>query len=296
MADKKKSGLGRGLNSIFGSDVEQFLEDIQNNGGDAPGRKEVEIPVSEIRPNPYQPRKEFDENGLKELAQSIAENGVFQPILVRKSLSGYELVAGERRLRASKMAGKETIPAIIVDFNDTQMMEISLLENIQRKDLTPIEEASAYQQLIKKLNYTQDQLAKRLGKSRTNVANMLRLLSLPDEVKQMVAEGKLSYGQARTLLALDDEDKIIEVAKKTVKEGLSVRELEKLTTKKEDSGKKPKEGKEEKKKDPFTLDVEDRLRKKFATRVEIGNKSITIRYTDIEDLNRILEIMDVIED
>ena len=154
------------------------------------------------------------------------------------------------------MAGKETIPAIIVDFNDTQMMEISLLENIQRKDLTPIEEASAYQQLIKKLNYTQDQLAKRLGKSRTNVANMLRLLSLPDEVKQMVAEGKLSYGQARTLLALDDEDKIIEVAKKTVKEGLSVRELEKLTTKKEDSGKKPKEGKEEKKKEIMDV-IED---------------------------------------
>ena len=293
MAGKKK--LGKDLDQIFGENIDSFLDDIEKNAEKNNSGKS-ELKVSEIRPNPYQPRKEFDENGLKELAQSIAENGVFQPILVRKSLSGYELVAGERRLRASKMAGKETIPAIIVDFNDTQMMEISLLENIQRKDLTPIEEASAYQQLIKKLNYTQDQLAKRLGKSRTNVANMLRLLSLPDEVKQMVAEGKLSYGQARTLLALDDEDKIIEVAKKTVKEGLSVRELEKLTTKKEDSGKKPKEGKEEKKKDPFTLDVEDRLRKKFATRVEIGNKSITIRYTDIEDLNRILEIMDVIED
>ncbi|MBQ1691261.1 MAG: ParB/RepB/Spo0J family partition protein [Erysipelotrichaceae bacterium] len=293
MAGKKK--LGKGLDQIFCENIDSFLDDIEKNAEKNSSGKS-ELKVSEIRPNPYQPRKEFDENGLKELAQSIAENGVFQPILVRKSLSGYELVAGERRLRASKMAGKETIPAIIVDFNDTQMMEISLLENIQRKDLTPIEEASAYQQLIKKLNYTQDQLAKRLGKSRTNVANMLRLLSLPDEVKQMVAEGKLSYGQARTLLALDDEDKIIEVAKKTVKEGLSVRELEKLTTKKEDSGKKPKEGKEEKKKDPFTLDVEDRLRKKFATRVEIGNKSITIRYTDIEDLNRILEIMDVIED
>ena len=293
MAGKKK--LCKGLDQIFGENIDSFLDDIEKNA-EKNNSSKSELKVSEIRPNPYQPRKEFDENGLKELAQSIAENGVFQPILVRKSLSGYELVAGERRLRASKMAGKETIPAIIVDFNDTQMMEISLLENIQRKDLTPIEEASAYQQLIKKLNYTQDQLAKRLGKSRTNVANMLRLLSLPDEVKQMVAEGKLSYGQARTLLALDDEDKIIEVAKKTVKEGLSVRELEKLTTKKEDSGKKPKEGKEEKKKDPFTLDVEDRLRKKFATRVEIGNKSITIRYTDIEDLNRILEIMDVIED
>ena len=203
MAGKKK--LGKGLDQIFGENIDSFLDDIEKNAEKNNSGKS-ELKVSEIRPNPYQPRKEFDENGLKELAQSIAENGVFQPILVRKSLSGYELVAGERRLRASKMAGKETIPAIIVDFNDTQMMEISLLENIQRKDLTPIEEASAYQQLIKKLNYTQDQLAKRLGKSRTNVANMLRLLSLPDEVKQMVAEGKLSYGQARTLLALDDED------------------------------------------------------------------------------------------
>ena len=288
MASKVHGGLGKGLGALLQSTPVASVP---------PGEKVQEIKVSDIRANRYQPRQDFDEGAMEELKESIKSYGVLQPVLVRKLPDGgYELVAGERRLRASKMAGKETIPAIIVDFNDTQMMEISLLENIQRKDLTPIEEASAYQQLIKKLNYTQDQLAKRLGKSRTNVANMLRLLSLPDEVKQMVAEGKLSYGQARTLLALDDEDKIIEVAKKTVKEGLSVRELEKLTTKKEDSGKKPKEGKEEKKKDPFTLDVEDRLRKKFATRVEIGNKSITIRYTDIEDLNRILEIMDVIED
>ncbi len=284
----KKSGLGRGLGSLIDTDASA----IRNKA-----TQQNEIAIDSIEVNPFQPRKDFDETALQELADSIKELGVIQAISVKDMGNGkYQLISGERRLRASKMAGKETIPAIIVDFNDTQMMEISLLENIQRKDLTPIEEASAYQQLIKKLNYTQDQLAKRLGKSRTNVANMLRLLSLPDEVKQMVAEGKLSYGQARTLLALDDEDKIIEVAKKTVKEGLSVRELEKLTTKKEDSGKKPKEGKEEKKKDPFTLDVEDRLRKKFATRVEIGNKSITIRYTDIEDLNRILEIMDVIED
>ena len=235
---------------------------------------------------------EFDEKGLAELAESIKENGVFQPILVRKSLQGYELVAGERRLRASKMADKETIPAIVVDFDDRQMMEISLLENIQRKDLTPIEEANAYQQLIRKLDYTQDELAKRLGKSRANVANMLRLLSLPEEVKKLVNEGKLSYGQARTLLSLENEEEMIALAKRTVKEGLSVRELEKLTSKKGEGKKRP----EEKKKDPFTADVEDRLRRKFSTKVEIGNKCITIRYTDIEDLNRILEIMDVIED
>ncbi len=289
MAAKKK--LGKGLDAIFGQDIDSFLNEIEESAEKSGGSRD-ELKISEIRPNPYQPRKEFDEKGLEELAESIKENGVFQPILVRKSVQGYELVAGERRLRASKMAGKDTIPAIVVDFDDRQMMEISLLENIQRKDLTPIEEASAYQQLIKRLDYTQDELAKRLGKSRTNVANMLRLLSLPDEVKQLVNEGKLSYGQARTLLSAENEEEMIALAKRTIREGLSVRELEKLTSKKTEGRKRP----EEKKKDPFTADVEDRLRRKFATKVEIGNKCITIRYTDIEDLNRILEIMDVIED
>ena len=289
MAAKKK--LGKGLDAIFGQDIDSFLNEIEESA-EKSGSGKDELKISEIRPNPYQPRKEFDEKGLAELAESIKENGVFQPILVRKSLQGYELVAGERRLRASKMADKETIPAIVVDFDDRQMMEISLLENIQRKDLTPIEEANAYQQLIRKLDYTQDELAKRLGKSRANVANMLRLLSLPEEVKKLVNEGKLSYGQARTLLSLENEEEMIALAKRTVKEGLSVRELEKLTSKKGEGKKRP----EEKKKDPFTADVEDRLRRKFSTKVEIGNKCITIRYTDIEDLNRILEIMDVIED
>ena len=291
MATRKK--LGKGLDAIFGEDIDSFLDDIEKSAqNNAKGTDELSI--SSIRPNPYQPRKEFDENGLKELAESIKENGVFQPILVRKSLSGYELVAGERRLRASKIAGKKTIPAILVDFDDTQMMEISLLENIQRKDLTPIEEASAYDQLIRKLKYTQDELAKRLGKSRTNVANMLRLLTLPDEIKEKVNQGILSYGQARTLLGAQNEEKMIALAERTIRDGLSVRELEKLI-----SGNENKKGPKvpaEKKKDPFTQDVEDRLRKKFGTRVEIGNKNISIRYTDIEDLNRILEIMGVIED
>ena len=291
MAAKKK--LGKGLDAIFGENIDSFLDDIEKGAAEAAGSSKSELPISQIRPNPYQPRKEFDENGLKELANSIRENGVFQPILVRKSLSGYELVAGERRLRASKLAGKSEIPAIIVDFDDRQMMEISLLENIQRKDLTPIEEATAYRQLISKLGYTQDELAKRLGKSRTNVANMLRLLSLPEKIRSMVNEGRLSYGQARTLLSLEDEGKMISLAERTVREGLSVRELEKLTAKKEKPASGKKKGKDA---DPFTEDVEDRLRKKFATKVEIRNKAICIRYTDTEDLNRILDIMGVIEE
>ncbi len=291
MAGKKK--LGKGLETIFGENFDSFLDDIEKGAAQAEGSVQSELPISQIRPNPYQPRKEFDEAGLKELADSIRENGVFQPILVRKSLSGYELVAGERRLRASKMADKKEIPAIIVDFDDRQMMEISLLENIQRKDLTPIEEAGAYRQLIKKLGYTQDQLAKRLGKSRTNVANMLRLLTLPEGIRDMVDQGTLSYGHARTLLGVEDEKKMNELAQRCVKDGLSVRELEKLVagTKKGKPGKK-----EPKKSDPFTEDVIDRLRRKFSTKVEIRNKTLMIRYNDTEDLNRILDIMGVIED
>ena len=292
MAAKRK--LGKGLDAIFGENIDSFLDDIEKGAAEAAGNVHSDLPISQIRPNPYQPRKEFDENGLKELANSIKENGVFQPILVRKSLSGYELVAGERRLRASKLAGKNEIPAIIVDFDDRQMMEISLLENIQRKDLTPIEEAGAYKQLISKLGYTQDELAKRLGKSRTNVANMLRLLSLPEKIRDMVNTGKLSYGQARTLLSLDDEGKMLALAERTVKDGLSVRELEKLTSRDKSGKKKPAD--KPKNNDPFTEDMEDRLRKKFSTKVEIRNKAISISYTDTEDLNRILDIMGVIEE
>ena len=291
MAKEKK--LKRGLDEIFGQDIDSFLDDISNNSTEYKGTSKSELNISEIRPNPYQPRKEFDEAGLNELADSIRMNGVFQPILVRQSLSGYELVAGERRLRASRLAGKKTIPAIIVDFNDQQMMEISLLENIQRKDLTPIEEASAYDQLIRKLSYTQDELAKRIGKSRTNVTNMLRLLNLPDEIKKMVNEGKLSYGHARTLLSLESEEKMIALAEKTIKEGLSVRQLEDLCKKKET--KKPGKDKPEET-DPFMEDVKNRLQRKYGTKVEIKNKCISIRYNDIDDLNRILEIMNVIED
>ena len=285
MAKKK---LGKGLSEIFGEDIESFIDDIDNNASTSSNKP---LKVDEIRPNPYHPRKVFDKSELEELANSIKENGVFQPILVRKSLSGYELVAGERRLRASKLAGLKEIPVIIKDFNDTQMMEISLLENIQRKDLSPIEEANAYNQLIKKLNYTQEELAKRLGKSRTNITNMLRLLALPSEVQDMVNSNKLSYGQARTLLALDDKDQIIELANKTVKEGLSVRQLEQLTKKPEKKDKPSKVIKT----DPFIEDVKQTLQSKYSTKVEIKDKKLIIHYSNTNDLNRILELMDAIE-
>ena len=292
MANKQKK-LGKGLNAIFGDDIDNFLNDIDNTEAKSKGDS-FKLKISEIRPNPYQPRKDFDQEGLKELAESIKENGVFQPVLVRKAVQGYELVAGERRLRASKLAGKKEIPAILVEFNDKQMMEVSLLENIQRKDLSPIEIAEAYEQLIKKLGYTQEQLASRVGKKRENVANILRLLKLPAEIQVLVNQGKLSYGQARTLLALDSEEQMITLAHKAAKEGTSVRELESIV--KQGSRKlKPKQTKL-KIKDKYIEDVRHRLESMLSTKVDISNKTISIKYTNTDDLNRILEIIGAIEE
>ncbi len=283
MAEKKKR-LGKGLEAIFGSDIDSVLSDIDHREAG-----NTAIKVTEIRPNPYQPRKHFDDEGLKELADSIREHGVFQPIIVRRShVGGYELIAGERRLRASKLAEKTDIPAIIVDMDDAQMMEISLLENIQREDLSAIEEAEAYDNLINKLGYTQDELAKRIGKSRTHVTNMLRLLRLAPEIKTMVNDGKLSYGQARTILAVNDEEKAVDLAKKAVREGLTVRQLEKMTQEKKDN-KKPVEP------DIYLNNVRRILEEKLMTKVEVGKHKITISFADDDDLNRILEKIDCLD-
>ena len=275
--------LKKGLDQIFG-DIDDVINDISGKND------QTELPLEEIRPNPYQPRKTFDDDKINELATSIKEHGVFQPIIVRKSLSGYELIAGERRLRASKIAQKDTIPAIVVDFDDSQMMEISLLENIQREDLSPLEEAEAYDQLLHKLNYTQEELSKRIGKSRPYITNMLRLLKLPLGIKELVNSKKLSYGHARTLLALDDEDRMLELAKKTVKEDLSVRELEKII-----SNTKNKPSVKEKKIDKSLENVRQIIENKFGTKVDINAHKIVISYKDVKDLNRILEIMDCLE-
>ena len=289
---KHENGLGKGLEgmgNVFGVSIDEMLDEISSGSGE---NGSVKLPIDKIRRNPYQPRKTFDEEKLQELAQSIKEHGVFQPILVREAIEGYELVAGERRLRASKIAGLNEIPAIVVKFDEQQMMEISLLENIQREDLSPIEEALAYEELINKLDYTQEKLAHRLGKSRSNITNMLRLLKLPKELQDEVKKGKLSYGHARALLSLDDEKRMIELAEKTIKEGLSVRELEKLVATKEDKETK----KKEEKKDPFFEDVRHRLENNFATKVDISKKAITIHFNGTDDLNRILEKIGMLED
>lgn len=297
MAQQEKQHLGRGLNAIFGQNVEQFLDDIQNNAENAaeiPGRREVEINISEIRPNPYQPRKEFEPKALQELADSIKTHGIFTPLLVRKSVSGYDLIAGERRLRAAKLAGLTQVPAIAVDFTEEQMMEISILENVQREDLNPIEEAAAYESLVKKLGYTQEKLAERVGKSREYCANMMRLLKLPSEVQQLVIEKKLTNGHVRPLLSLEDDGAIYDAAMKIVHDKMSVREVEKYVH--ELNGTEKKAVKPEKKKDPMIRDIENRMSSKLGTQVEINSKKITISFSDTDDLNRILEKLGCLEE
>lgn len=281
--------LGRGLDSIFGQDVSKMLEDIQS-GQD--NQEQLMLPVNEIRPNPYQPRKVFNDEALKELSASIAQHGVFTPILVKKSISGYELVAGERRLRASKLAGKVSIPAILVDFNDQQMMEIALLENIQREDLNIIEEAKAYEQLLQRLNYTQEQLAKRVGKSREHITNTLRLLKLPSDVQEYVTNKQLSMGHVRALLGLKDDNLMRSVAKKAIENGASVRAVEQMV-------KEQLEQKKEKPKETpsiFIKEAQRQLEEFFQTSVKIGTHSVSIHYENEDDLNRLLEMLNLIEE
>lgn len=260
----------------------------------------VELALSTIRPNPYQPRRNFAPAGLEELAKSIKAAGVFQPVIVRQAdanLKRYELIAGERRFRAAKLAGLTTIPAIIRQVNDSEMMEVAILENLQREDLTPLEEAQAYQTLMTKLNLTQAEVAERLGKSRPYIANYLRLLGLPDAVKALVAKGQLSMGQARTLLGLKEPAAVIKLAERAVKENLTVRQLEEIVAK---------AGKEQVRTvtkpvqpvDPFLRAASDQLERRFGTKVAFkqgkqNHGKIEIPYQSADELNRLLELLGV---
>ena len=229
MEQVKRRALGMGLEELFNNeqlDLNKFEEKIVSSTSK---EEIVELPLSELRPNPYQPRKVFDEEKLNELAESIKEHGIFQPIIVKKSIKGYEIIAGERRFRASKLAGKEKIPAIIRDFSDEAMMEIALLENLQRENLNAIEEANAYKKLLQTLKLTQEELANRLGKSRSHITNMLGLLELPTPVKEMIDKEKISMSHARVLSQIKDEEQVIKLANKIVHEGLNVRDIENLT-------------------------------------------------------------------
>ncbi|MEG0314586.1 MAG: ParB/RepB/Spo0J family partition protein [Erysipelotrichaceae bacterium] len=292
MSKKESSHLGKGLEAIFGESLSDVLEDIQQGSNDAYVNGKCEVLVKDIKPNPYQPRKKFDEAKIKELADSIVMHGVFTPILIKKTINGYELVAGERRLRASKLAKLEKIPAILVDFDDQQMMEIALLENIQREDLNAIEEAIGYSKLIDKLGYTQDQLASRIGKSREYVANLLRLLKLPTKVQEYVINKKLTMGHVRALLGLDNKDDIEIVAMQAINQGLSVRNVEKLVK----SLNEPITNSNSKKNYTEFGNVEAIIQSRLQTQVRIDNKQIAIRYNDVEDLNRILELIGCLEE
>lgn len=216
----KKGGLGKGLDAIFHDNARA------DDGG------AVELNINELEPNRGQPRKEFSEEAMRELADSIAQHGVLQPLLVRPLLSGgYQIVAGERRWRAARMAGLATVPALIRELTDSEVMQIALIENLQREDLKPLEEAQGYQALMEEFGFTQDEISKSVGKSRPAVTNALRLLNLPEAVRGMLARGDLSAGHARTLLSFKDEAAMLAAAKRVVAEGLSVRELEKMAKK-----------------------------------------------------------------
>ena len=248
----------------------------------------VELPLSELRPNPYQPRKIFDDEALNELASSIKAHGVFQPIIVKKTIKGYDIVAGERRYRASKKAGLSTIPAIVKDFTDDEMMNIALLENLQREDLSAIEEANAYKAMLDSYQITQEELANKVGKSRSHITNMLGLLKLPASVQDLVLYNKISMGHARVLSKLEDPIKVEDLADKVIKEDLSVRELEELANNNEFKRSTPIN---RVKKDNEYKDVEHMLKEKLGTKVKINSNKISISFTNVQDLNRILEIM-----
>jgi ParB family chromosome partitioning protein len=288
MNDKRKA-LGRGLEQLFNDEGLNF-DTIENSIIEEAKTNDqiVEINLSELRANPYQPRKNFDEEALNELASSIKEHGVFQPIIVKKSIKGYEIIAGERRFRASKLAGMQTIPAIVKDFSDEEMMQIALLENLQRENLTSIEEAKAYKSIIESMNITQDELAKKVGKSRSHITNILGLLKLPASVQDMVLYNKLSMGHARVLSKLDDPKIVEDLAQRVITEDLSVRKLESIVYDNEE-----KEVKTKKNTNNEYKYMENFLKEKLGTNVKINNNKISIKFSNVQDLNRILEIMNI---
>lgn len=286
----KRRALGMGLEQLFNSemlDFDQVEKDIVN---EASKDEIVMLNLDELMSNPYQPRKIFDDDALKELSLSIKEHGVFQPIIVRKSVKGYNIIAGERRVKASRLAGLTQIPAIIRDFTDDEMMQVALLENLQRENLSAIEEAKAYKSIIESLRLTQDELAKKLGKSRSHITNMLGLLRLPLSVQDMVLYGKISMGHARILSKLENKDEIEQLSNRVVNENLSVRDLERITSLSSFSRITPIKKSEKSKEYKY---VEDAIKEKLGTKVSISGNKIKISFATKEDLNRILEILNI---
>ena len=277
---KKKGGLGKGLDAIFAENT-------------AEKEGTVTLRLSEIEPNRSQPRKEFDDEALSELAESIAQHGILQPILVRPIFAGgYQIVAGERRWRAARMAGLMEVPVIIRDMDDAEFMQLALIENLQREDLTALEEAKGYKSLMDTHGFTQEEISKTVGKSRPSVANALRLLSLPEEVQQMMEEGLLTAGHGRTLLAFKNEEDLIKAAKKVAEEGISVRELEKMAKKANEMLEKQESEKPAKAKNHYYEEVRLALNESLGRKVNVsGSKKkgvLTIEFYGEEDLKNLL--------
>ncbi|MGG0248056.1 ParB/RepB/Spo0J family partition protein [Peribacillus frigoritolerans] len=277
-------GLGKGLNALFNSGEISKDEIVR------------EIKLRELRPNPYQPRKSFRLEAIEELKQSIMEHGILQPIIARKSIKGYEIVAGERRYRAAKEADLKTVPVVVRELSEQQMMELAILENLQREDLNPIEEAAAYQTLLEKLEFTQEQLANRLGKSRPHIANHLRLLSLPEGIRRYISDGEISMGHGRALLGLKKKEMLKPVADKVLKEGMNVRQLEQYIHQLNDTVSRETKPKKQEKKDIFIKQRETSLRERLGTSVTIKQSKkkgkIEIEFFSKEDLERILKLID----
>ncbi|MFJ7932216.1 ParB/RepB/Spo0J family partition protein [Peribacillus sp. NPDC096448] len=277
-------GLGKGLNALFNSGEISKDEIVR------------EIKLRELRPNPYQPRKSFRLEAIEELKQSIMEHGILQPIIARKSIKGYEIVAGERRFRAAKEAGLKTVPVVVRELSEQQMMELAILENLQREDLNPIEEAAAYQTLLEKLEFTQEQLANRLGKSRPHIANHVRLLSLPEGIRRYISDGEISMGHGRALLGLKKKEMLKPVVDKILKEGMNVRQLEQYIHQLNDTVSRETKPKKQEKKDIFIKQRETSLRERLGTSVTIKQSKkkgkIEIEFFSKEDLERILNLID----
>ena len=308
----KHSGLGRGLESLLSSSESQYETAMP---GDPEGA--VEVPVESIRPNPYQPRKTFDKEKLKELSESIKKHGIIQPLIVRKKGLNYELVAGERRLRAARLAKLQTVPVLVRDYDEKQMRELSLVENIQRHDLNPLEEAKAIRELMKQCGYTQAQAAERLGRSRAAVANLLRMLNLPEELQAMIADEKVTAGQMRPLSALTDREQQLKIGKalaengwsartveevvKTIKEGKNLQVLNERVVILDKNGKPVNNKKRKKKTSGVSPDIhykqfEENLIEALGTKVRIVSKNdnvgkIEIDYYSLDDLDRICELL-----
>ena len=287
---KKNSGLGRGLDAIF---LDNFIEEDEKNSSES-GISTLKISL--IDPKSDQPRKYFDKEALEQLASSISENGVLQPILVRKYGDGrYQIIAGERRFRASKLAGLSEIPAIVLEHDDKKAAEIALIENVQREDLNPLEEALGYKALAEEYGMTQEELSSRVGKSRSAIANTLRLLDLPDEILTLVASKELSAGHARTLLGLKDRDNMILLAQRAVEDDLSVRVLEELVKKYNKPTKPIQENDEPLPVVDYFRELEIRVQSHLGRKVKIEGKgrkkTITLSYEDNEDLDEILKLL-----